>query len=287
MDGRISMNKAIVQLPGIGETLDLLPCSHYGHRMETVAAVSVSGLRFKSSRWLRASLQPATVLGLVVIVACWFGVGVELELERGKTMDAAVQQSANLANLFEVNTVRTFEGVDRTLLLLREAYERDPKHFDLHDWSRRPALLGEFTMQLALIGPGGYTVDLTEAPGGPLERTYLGDRDHFRAQVDAKTDELFIGTPVIGRLTGRLTILISRRLRQPDGSFAGTLAASLDPGFVEKFFETIDLGPQGSVLLRRRDGVILASRGLTRPSVGRIVLQRPLAYALARGPTGY
>jgi diguanylate cyclase (GGDEF)-like protein len=249
--------------------------------------VSVSGLRFKSSRWLRASLQPATLLGLVVIVACWLGVVVELEIERGKTMDAAVRQSANLARLFEVNTVSTFEGVDRTLLLLREAYERDPKHFDLRDWSRRTALLGEFTLQLALIGPDGYTIDLTAAPGGPSERSYLGDRDHFRAQVDAKTDELFIGRPVIGRLTGRLTILISRRLRHPDGSFAGTLAASLDPGFVEKFFETIDLGPQGSVLLRRRDGVILASRGLTRPSVGRIVLQRPLAEALARGPTGH
>jgi hypothetical protein len=38
------------------------------------------------------------------------------------------------------NTVRTFEGVDRTLLL-REVYERDPTHFDLRDWSRRTALL--------------------------------------------------------------------------------------------------------------------------------------------------
>jgi hypothetical protein len=165
MDGRISMNKAIVQLPGIGETLDLLPCSHYRHR-RIVAAVSVAGMRFKSSRWVRASLQPATLLGLVVIVACWFGVVVELELERGKTMDAAVQQSANLASLFEVNTVRTFEGVDRTLLLLREAYERDPKHFDLRDWSRRTALLGEFTLQLTLIGSDGYTVDPTDVPGG-------------------------------------------------------------------------------------------------------------------------
>jgi hypothetical protein len=95
----------------------------------------------------------------------------------------------------------------------------------------------------------------------------LGDRDHFRAQVDAVTDELFIGKPVIGRITGRRTIQISRRLRHPDRSFAGTLAASLDPGFVEKFFETVDLGPQGSIVLRSRDGVILASRG--GASIGR------------------
>jgi diguanylate cyclase (GGDEF)-like protein len=249
--------------------------------------VSVAGLRFKSSRWLRASLQPATLLGLIMIAACWIGVVIELEMERGKTLDAAGQQSANLTRLFEENTVRTFEGVDRTLLLLREVYERDPAHFDLRDWSRRTALLGELTLMVALIGPDGYTIDRTEVSDRPSERTYLGDRDHFRAQVDAATDELFIGKPVIGRITGRRTIQISRRLRHPDGSFAGILAASLDPGFVEKFFETVDLGPQGSVVLRSRDGVILASSGLERASVGRTVLQSSLVEALARGPAGH
>jgi hypothetical protein len=73
---------------------------------------------------------------------------------------------------------------------------------------------------------GRHTIDRTDVPGVSSQRTYLGDRDHFRAQVDDKTDQLFIGTPVIGRLTGRLTMQISRRLRHPDGGFAGTLAAS-------------------------------------------------------------
>ena len=64
-------------------------------------------------------------------------------MERGNAMDAAVLQSANLTRLFEANTVRIFEGVDRTLLLLREAYERDPAHFDLRDWSRGTPLVGD------------------------------------------------------------------------------------------------------------------------------------------------
>jgi hypothetical protein len=100
-------------------------------------------------------------------------------------MVAAIQQSPNLTRLFEANTVRIFEGVDRTLLL-REAYERDPAHFDLPDWSRRTAPVGDFTPILRLIGPDGYTIEPTDFPGGrPLESTYVGDRDHFRAQVDA------------------------------------------------------------------------------------------------------
>jgi hypothetical protein len=59
------------------------------------------------------------------------------------------------------------------------------------------------------------------------------------------------------------------------------------PGFVEKFFETVDLGPRGTVMLRSPDGVILAARGLTRPAVGRTVLQPSLVEALARGPAGH
>jgi len=249
--------------------------------------VVFAGLKSKSSLWLRASLQPATLLGLMMIAACWIGVAVMLAMERGKAMDAAVQQLANLARLFEENTVRALEGVDRTLLLLRKAYERDAAHFDLRDWSSRTALLGELTLQLALIGPDGYTIDTTSVPGGPPDRVYLGDRDHFRAQVDARTDELFIGTPVIGRLTGRLTIQVSRRLRNPDGSFAGTMAASIDPGFVEKFFQTIDLGPRGGVVLRNLDGVILASIGVSHSPVGRVVLPPALVEVLARGPAGH
>src|ERR1700682_71457 len=45
-------------------------------------AVAVPGLGSKSSRWLRASLQPATLLGLLMIAACWIGVVVELKMER-------------------------------------------------------------------------------------------------------------------------------------------------------------------------------------------------------------
>ncbi len=247
----------------------------------------VRRLKIRSSRWLRASLQPATWLGLVMIAACWIGVTFMLSIERGKTLAAAVQQSANLVRLFDENTGRTLENIDRTLLLLRRAYESNPSHFDLTDWSRRTALLGDFTLQVALIGADGYTIDATAVTGAESERTYVGDRAHFRAQIDAKTDELFIGTPMLGRLSGRLTIQISRRLRNPDGTFAGTLAASIDPGFVEKFFKTVNLGPDGSVLLRRLDGTILASRGLTGPTVGRVVLQPALVAAVASARAGH
>jgi hypothetical protein len=83
--------------------------------------------------WLRASLQPATLLGLGMIAACWIGMALVMSIERGKILEGAIQQSENLVRLFEDNTVQTFERFDRTLLLLRKILEDDPGHFDLRE----------------------------------------------------------------------------------------------------------------------------------------------------------
>ena len=250
-------------------------------------AVSVSGLRVKSLQWLRASLQPATLLGLMTIAAFWLGLATVLSIEYSKTVAGATQQADNLARLFEENIVSTFKGIDRAMLLLREAYERDPANFDLREWTQRTAIVGDLTLQLSIVGADGFTTASTQLGDNTVfERVYLGDREHFLAQVDGRSDDLFIGKPVTGRLSGMWTVQTSRRLRHPDGSFAGTIAASLDPSFVEKFFEAVDLGPQGSVLLRRLDGVVLASRGL-KQVVGSQVKLPELPSALARGPSGH
>jgi hypothetical protein len=113
-----------------------------------------------------------------------------------------VQQSANLAPLFEANTGRTFEGIDRTLLL-REAYERAPAHFDLRDWSRRTAPLGELALILFLIGQDGTLST------GPTFRAY-----RHNAPISATA---IISAP---RSMTRPTSFSSAR-RSSDGSPAG------------------------------------------------------------------
>ena len=83
-----------------------------------------------SRQWVRALRQPATVLGLAMILACWLGVGYVLSIGHSKLESNAAQQGDNLAHLFEENITNTFKGIDRTLMVLREAYERDPGGFD-------------------------------------------------------------------------------------------------------------------------------------------------------------
>jgi hypothetical protein len=90
----------------------------------------------KNSRfiqWMRYFWQPAAIFGFAIIALCWSGLAYQLSVERTKAFDAAVERGGSLARLFEAATIRQIKGIDQTLLLLRQAYEENPEHFDLRD----------------------------------------------------------------------------------------------------------------------------------------------------------
>ncbi len=235
--------------------------------------------------WLRASLQPATLLGLIMIAGCWIAVAYATSAERATTLEGAILRSENLVRLFEESTDQILLGIDRTLLLLRKGYEEEPDHFNLRNWAERTAVIGALTIQISIIGGDGYVkATTTDYSGPPL---YIGDREHFRAHADTGIDTLFISKPMIGRATGKWSIQLSRGIRGKDGEFGGIIIASLDPDFIQKFYESVDLGSHGTIILRRLDGVILASCGLLGPSLGRQAALQPLTDALVEPPMGH
>src|SRR5262245_4177864 len=236
-------------------------------------------------RFLRALLRPTPIFGLAIIAVLWLGLGYLLNVERTNTLEAAVQRGASLARVFEENAIRLFKGVDGTLLLLRLAYEENPQQFNLRHWAERTAFLGELTIQVGLIGPDGYMKASTaDYSGGRLD---LSDREHFRAHLNTAADVLYISRPVVGRVSGKVSLQLTRKLRQADGSFGGVIVASLDPGFGERFYQSLDVGAQGGITLRGLDGAIRASYGAAVPNVDQTNMPGALSQALARAPQGH
>jgi hypothetical protein len=169
--------------------------------------------------------------------------------------------------LFEKDAVSLLKGIDTIMLLLRQAYEEDPQHFDLIGLARKTGLGSDVPTEISLVNSDGYlTQRTTGVSAAPI---YFGDRLHFRAQVDAKRDDLFVGTPVIERTTGQPAIQVSRRLRTADGGFAAILSAQLDPAFVGQFSRTLKLGPGSNIGLRGFDGVLRAYYASWRRPRGR------------------
>jgi diguanylate cyclase (GGDEF)-like protein len=231
---------------------------------------------------LRRLRNPVVIFGIVIVLLCWVGACLQVFVERAAAIRAAIERGDTAARLFEKDIVSLLKGIDTIMLLLRQAYEDDPQHFDLIGLARKAGLGSDVPTQISLVNSDGYlTQRTTGIPAAPI---YLGDRRHFRAQVNAKRDDLFIGTPIIQRTTGQSAIQLSRRLRAADGSFAGILSAQLDPGFVEQFSRTLKLGPGSNIGLRGFDGVLRASYGFVEAPVRQTPV---MADALAQAPEGY
>ena len=231
---------------------------------------------------MRRLRNPVVIFGIVIVLLCWVGACLQVFVERTHAVRVAVERGDTAARLLEKDTISLLKGVDTIMLLLRQAYEDDRQHFDLIKLANKARLGSDISTEIFLIAPDGHLIEGTT--GIPRDSVYLGDRLHFRAQVDAKQDDLFIGTPIIQRTTGRPTIQVSRRLRAPDGSFAGILSGQIDPHFVEQFSRTLKLGPGSDISVRGFDGVLRASYGFVEPPQQ---TTPAMTNALAQSPEGY
>ena len=188
---------------------------------------------------LRPWAQPAIYIGVVMIAAIWASVTFHLAVEHEKSRLAAIQNTGNLARVFEEQIVRTLMETDRAIVLLRTSYQLN-ENFDLANSLTNPALQSDLITQIRILGPDGALIAAsTEFILSPAD---VGDREYFQVHLTSKMDELFISKPVMGRTTGKWSLQLSRPIRAADGSFQGVITASLDPGYLAKFYESIDVG---------------------------------------------
>src|SRR5262249_26202158 len=151
--------------------------------------------------------------------------------------------SANLARAFERDVITSLRGVDWTLQLLRQHYVRQPNAFDFAALARE--LTNGVSIQYVIVGPTGFTaLSSVSANTTPVD---LSDREHFRVHLESDRDTLFISKPVLGRVSGKWTIQLTRRINAANGAFGGVIVASVEPGHFSRFYNDIDVGRTGAI----------------------------------------
>jgi PAS domain S-box-containing protein len=217
--------------------------------------------------WLPLAIS---LFGALVILLLAGTVYFQLASEREAILDEARKQTSNLARAFEEHIRRTVKEIDQTLLVLRRGYENDAAHFTLWKWPGKELLLQDLPVQIAMADRNGRILGTTEGPA-PVS-VAVRNEDYFRYLSAHDDDSLYFGQPVVGRGTGAAgghwAMPLARRLNAPDGSFAGVLIVSLDPYALARFYESVDLGPGGTVMLVGRDGVVRARVSFNRPKPG-------------------
>ncbi len=191
--------------------------------------------------------------------------------ERGAALEQARVEAANLSAGFEEQVRGTLNGVAGATAFLKSRIEAEGlASFDLHEWKARVPELVSPAIQILIVDKEGKVAATTLDHGS--NPVYLLDRDYFQAHRSNPDLGFFIGQPVFGKISMRLTIPATRRLNTPDGRFAGTLSFSLDPDLLTTLHQKVHLGRSASMDIIRSDGTIMArytqAKGLDRQSIG-------------------
>ena len=232
---------------------------------------------------LRIGLAAFAVLVLALL---WGSLALYFRYDKAQALDTAQRTGENLAHTVAEHITSVLRSMDQTLAGMIRDYERDPAGFDAAAALRTHAVLTDVVFQVVIIGPDGYLIATSIGPSDqPL---FLGDREHFMVHVAHDTGHIFISKPLVGRVSRRTSLQLSRRMNRADGSFGGVMLVSLDPQYFSNFYKTIDTGPKGVISLTGFDGIVRAratADGDT--SIGQDLRKAGLWRALASTPAGH
>ena len=115
----------------------------------------------------------------------------------------------------------------------------------------RAASARDLGVMFVLDENGDVIEDLAASP--PRKGNYA-DRDYFQAHKANRHLGLYVGRPIVSRLTGERMVNFSRRIDKPDGSFGGLVLGSLKLNYFGRLFDQIGLGNEGAINLYLKDG---------------------------------
>ena len=100
---------------------------------------------------------------------------------------------------------------------------------------------------------------MTTAYSGNLAKPLnVADREHFRVHVEHDSGRLFVGKPVVGRVTGQWVIPVTRRINKADGTFGGVAMALIEPARFTDVLHDAKLRPLDVISLVGLDGITRA-----------------------------
>ena len=101
----------------------------------------------------------------------------------------------------------------------------------------------------------------------------VSDRSYFIAQRDGTAAGLFMSEPLVTRSEGRAAVVLSRRIDDDNGRFAGVVTAVLDLDDLKQYYQAVNVGMGTAIQLVRDDGTLLA-RNPPTPETARGIAAR-------------
>jgi diguanylate cyclase (GGDEF)-like protein/PAS domain S-box-containing protein len=204
--------------------------------------------------WRRLALGVLLVNLFVVALA-----GFTLRQSAHQYQERAENTTRNLSRVLEEEIGGDIEKIDASLLTISEDVERRMASGRI-DEKELGAVLAR---QLSHL-PEALSLRVADSQGivryGPGVRpgVSIADRGYFRRQRAASKSQLVIDGPVFARISQEWSLPMSRRIANPDGSFAGIAYVNLSIAHLVETFKDLDIGRNGVANLRDAELRIIA-----------------------------
>jgi PAS domain S-box-containing protein len=186
------------------------------------------------------------------------------------SVDAAQREINSVANALAEQTAWSLEAVDLLLIDTVRWYRTDGK--SIAPEGRDAALAARAAgvppvRQVTIVGAHGeqlFRSRISNMPG-----FNVSDRAYFTVHEENPNRGLFVSELLTTRSEGRAAVVLSRRIDDDAGHFAGIVTANVDLEDLDQFYRAVDVGPASHVALLRDDGTLLVRNPPVANMVGR------------------
>jgi len=191
--------------------------------------------------------------------------------QRARELDHARQVSANLAQSLSQHASDIFRTTDASIIGIARRIESDGFNSANLDQAAR----GMSARMTVFPVMAGWAVSdengncLTGSLVRSLRQCAINYKDNLEYHRSHQDDVSYIGEPFQTTAAEPWLLPVSHRLNRPDGSFAGIITGDLSLDYFQHFYDTFDIGQLGSILLAKRDGMLLVRRPFAARNIGR------------------
>lgn len=244
------------------------------HRMR--CKMSASTAVRHSSRWMQSAFLLGALNLLSVIGICAVAAFLLWEMRLDATRRTEIS-SRSVVQVLSRDIARNIEMYDLSLRAVVDGMKRSevmqalPELRQMILFDRATSAAG-FANLLVLDRDGDVIANSQTL--GPVSFN-ASDREYFRYFANRADDGLHISTPIVSRLSGRPVLIMSRRLSNSDGIFAGVVVGGIELDYIRNLFATADADHLGTVTLYGPKGTIVMRDPFDLDRLGISVAQTP------------
>ncbi|AWB32819.1 sensor histidine kinase [Orrella marina] len=226
----------------------------------------------------------AYLLATALTVGLWTITLYQLHLARDMHMQMTQRNLVSVTRSLHAHATRTIQLADQAAIYIKREFQRQAMALDLNQMVQDKALTEDIFTLFTVVDANADVALSTRS----FERVNLSDREHIKVHLDQDSEQLYIGKPVVGRVSGKASIQFTRRINTDEGTFGGVVVVSMDPYYFTDVYGSLSLNEQSVISLTRTDGLILVRRTGSDQAIGvdvsdSVVFQTMMKNGLSEG----